>query len=158
MCAIEEVEVWGHEARSLRPVEDLVGPVHVGLIAGVDGQTGSDVEEAAIGDAILVIVPRVQAEDLPSQPPVAVLVIPPAGLQVEDRLSQRQPLRLILGWIGELLLGRRHRCHCPKPLIVITLGLGLIWRHEVGLRADLEQEGLRGDLVVCVVSGVVVVI
>jgi len=158
VCAIEEVEVRGHEARSLRPVEDLVGPVRVGLVASVDGQTGGDIEETTVGDGVLVIEPGVEGEDLPSQPPVAVLVIPSASLQVENGLSKRQPLRLVLGWIWEFLLGRRHRCHCPKPLIVVTLGLGLVWRHVVGLRADLEQEALRGDLIICIVSGVVIVI
>lgn len=142
----------------MRPVEDLVGPIRVGLVASVDSQTGSDIEETAVGDGVFVIESGVEGEDLPSQPPVAVLVVPSAGLQVEDSLSKRQPLRLVLWWIWELLLGRRHRCHCPKPLIVVTLGLGLVWRHVVGLRADLEQEALCGDLIVCVVSSVVVVI
>lgn len=81
-----------HELGGGPPVPGLSGPVGVGLVAGVAGQSGCELEEATVGDAVLVVVSFVEGEDLPPEPSVAGCGVPASGLQVEDGLSQGQPL------------------------------------------------------------------
>lgn len=69
-----------HELRGCPPVPRLLGPVGVRLVAGVAGQSGCELEEATVGDAVLVIVSVVEGEDLPSESTVAGGVVPASSL------------------------------------------------------------------------------
>lgn len=74
------------------PVPRFLGPVGVGLVAGVASQSCCQLEEATVGDAVLVIVSSVEGENLPPQSSVAGRCVPPTDLQVEDGLSEGKPL------------------------------------------------------------------
>ena len=65
------------------PVPDLISPVGVSLVSGVSSESGAEVEEATVGDAVLVIEPVVEREDLPFQSTVAFLGVPARGPLVE---------------------------------------------------------------------------
>lgn len=53
--AVKDVVVSADESDARGPVVDFVGPVGVGLVAGEPGQPRGDLEEAAVGNAVLVV-------------------------------------------------------------------------------------------------------
>ncbi len=93
------------ELRIHHPVPRPLGPVRVGLVSRVPGQTRGDVEETSLRDGVLVIEPVVPGEDLPTQATSAILFLPAGGLRVENGLGKRQPLWLALRRILEVVLG-----------------------------------------------------
>lgn len=70
------------------PVVRLLGPLEVRLILRERSKPSGNVEKATIRDRVLVMVPIVEREDLPSQPSAAGLHVPPASLRIENTLSQ----------------------------------------------------------------------
>ena len=119
---IEELVSRAHQSNRGLPVPHGIGPFGIGVITGIDGQTTGDVEEAAVGDGVLVVVSIIEGIDLPSQATSARLIVPAHGLGVEDGLGQGEPLGPIGRRIGEAILRRRHGGHTPEGLIIITLG------------------------------------
>ena len=73
------------------PVVGLVGPIRVSLITGISSKASGQLEKASIRYTILVLIPVVPSEDLPSKPPSTCGGIPSAGLFVEYCLSKREP-------------------------------------------------------------------
>lgn len=136
------------------PVVRLLGPLEVRLILRESSKPSGNVEKATIRDRVLVMIPVIEREDLPSQPSAARLHVPPASLCVEDTLGQSQPLRLVLRRIWKTILGGCHGSECPEYLVVVAFRLGLVWRHEVSGLAGLVQNGLGGDCIVGRVSGI----
>lgn len=77
--AVDHVEVLVYEADARRPVKDLVGPVHVSLVAGGAGQASRQLEESSVADAVLVIeAVRVAGKYLPEKTTSTSRGIPPA--------------------------------------------------------------------------------
>ena len=71
------------------PVIRLVGPVCIGLVTSVSGKASSKLEKAPVGDTVFVVVTFVKREDLPTESPSAILVVPAYNLFIEDCLSER---------------------------------------------------------------------
>lgn len=65
------------------PIVRLLRPVRVRLVASVSCQTSRELEETAIGDGVLVIIPIVEGEDLPPQSSSTVLCVPSRYLEIE---------------------------------------------------------------------------
>ena len=89
MGSIIEVVIVIHHLYFLCPIERLFGPLRIAVIASIQSQTSTKVEEASIRDGILVIVSGIEGEDLPSQATVAILCVPSFGLSVENSLRKR---------------------------------------------------------------------
>ena len=104
MGTVIEMVVLVHQTHSLGPIERFLGPLSISVVAGIQGQTGTQIEETTVGDRILVVVSSIESEDLPPQAATAVLSVPPASLIVENSLCQRQPLGLVRWRIWEFLL------------------------------------------------------
>ncbi len=113
-----------HEDRLRHPVPGFLGPVGVSGVVGVARQTGSELKEAAVGDAILVVVTVVRQIDLPAETAAAVSGFPASGLLVEDSLRERQPRGLVGWWVGELEFGSGHSGKSPEGLVVVALSDG----------------------------------
>jgi len=159
VAAVVDVVLVVDELHADHPVPGDVGPVRVGVVVGVAGQAGAQVEEAAVGDGVLVVVAVVGQRDLPAQAAAALVVVAHrAGLRVEDGLGQRQPLRVLLLGVLEVDLGRQHGAHAPEGLVVVAQRRRPVGRHVRVLRARLEQHGLLHQLVVRAVARVVPVV
>lgn len=96
MSAIVNVIVGVHESNSNHPVPSLLGPVGISLIARVSGQSGAQIEEAAVCNAwgmikidtslrrdrregshtVLVVITIIGKRNLPSQTTVARTIMP----------------------------------------------------------------------------------
>ena len=137
--AIEYLEAWADQVDFHHPVPHLLNPVKVRLIAGVCSQSSTNIDEAAVRDAVLVIVALVEGEDLPAQATAARLRIPPNGLAIKHCLRERQPLRLFVAWVLKLELGGAHRCHAPEGLVIVAEILGAVGRLVVVIRSNLEE-------------------
>jgi len=89
------VVVWRNGSNSPAPIPRLHRPFGICRIISVTSQASGDIEEAALGDCVLVIVAIVERENLPFEAPIATRGIPSIGLQVEDCLGESEPLRLV---------------------------------------------------------------
>lgn len=158
VCSVEDLVVRAQETNSGHPVPSLVNPVGVGLVAGVGVQTSGEVEESSVGRRVLVVVPIVEGENLPSQSSSTGRGVPSNSLRIEDGGSDRDPGRSSGRRVGILVLGRGHDSKSPEDLIIVSFRLGLVRRHVVVSVGELEDEGLGGDVVVLVVAGVVPVV
>lgn len=127
------------ESNLLRPVPNLDGPVSVGLVMRVSGQTGCDIEQTTICDGVLIVVTVVPCKDLPSQTTAAVVHIPPRRHGIKDGLSKVEPLGLVICWVCKVLFRSSHHCNTPKSLIIITFRSSLVCRHVIPVSANLEQ-------------------
>ena len=154
------IEVIGaiHQTDGPNPIKNLLGPVKIGLVARVRSQASTKVEKGSVGDAVFVVVAVVEGENLPSQPAAARRSVPTRGLVIKHGLRERQPLRLIRWRIGKSEFCGRHGSHAPEALVVISLVFCLIRRHEVLVGANLPQKGLRREIIVRVIAGVVPVV
>jgi hypothetical protein len=56
VATVIEVVVVAHQANVMGPQERLLGPLNIGLISSVGSQSGSKVEEGAVGDGVFVVV------------------------------------------------------------------------------------------------------
>ena len=54
----------------------------------------------------------------------------------------------------EVVLGSRHDSKTPETLIVISFGSCLVNRHVIVVIANLEQEGLLGEVDVSIIASV----
>ena len=84
--AVEDPEVLVDKHRVDHPIPSLLRPVRICLIIRVPRQPSGELEEASIRNTVLVFVPLVELENLPSEAPVAVCCVPSSGLLVEDGL------------------------------------------------------------------------
>ncbi len=159
VAAIVDVVVLVDVADTLHPVPRLVDPLGVGVVAGVAGQAGGDVEEDAVGNGVFVVVAAVGALDLPAHAAVAVGHLPAGHLGVEDGLGEGEPLGLVGGRVREVDLGGEQGGHAPEALVVVAQRGGPVARH-VGVDGGLglEDHGPRGLSVVRVVARVVPVV
>jgi hypothetical protein len=48
VCSVENLEIAANKANSNRPVIDLLGPLNVGMIASITGETSSELEESTV--------------------------------------------------------------------------------------------------------------
>lgn len=137
------------EAYALHPIPRLDHPVRVRRVAGIPVETGAQVQEATVGDAVLVIVSVIRKGDLPPQSAAARLVVPiGARLRVEDGLGQSQPLRFI-GWrIRELHFRGAHGGKSPEGLVVVSQGRCYVGGHVCVVLTDLELQGLHYVVVI----------
>lgn len=132
VSSVEDLESLAVYQSNIRaPVICPLGPLKVCVILRKCSKPGSNVEESAIRNGILVVVPIIERKDLPSQASTTCILTPPVSLGVEDSLGKSQPLRLILRRVWKPYLGRNHGREGPKHLVVIAFGLCLIRRHEV---------------------------
>lgn len=99
-------------------------------------------EQTPITNTVLVIVPGVEGEDLPAQPPAAVVGVPAVHLLVEDGLGEGEPLGLGGGGVGEGEFGGGHGSEAPETLVVVAFAVGLVGGHVVVVGADLEAAQL----------------
>jgi hypothetical protein len=90
ISTIKVVVVFAHQADGEFPVPDLLSIVGVSLVTSVLVETSCHVEEASIGDGILVGVTIVELEDLPPEATTTrFLVLLQVGhLRVEYTLSK----------------------------------------------------------------------
>ena len=153
--AIKEVKVWTGQTNIEHPVPGALSPVRIGRVTGINRKTSRQIKEAAVGDGVLVVVPVVEAIDLPFQATIAALLVPSHDLSVEDSLGQGQPLRFIFWRIGVSYFGRGHDRNAPEGLVIVSQGAGLIGGHEIGLVTGLVQQGLSGDVVPFCIARVV---
>ena len=158
MSTVIEVVSRIHKVGRGGPIVSFFSPLSVRVILRIRGQSCTEIEKDAIRDGVLIVVAVVKGKNLPPQPSIAGVGIPPQRLRVEDGLGKGQPLRLFGWWIGEILFRRRHRGHAPEPLIIVAFGLGLIGRHVVGIGADLVEHALGHHIIVRTVIGVVIVV
>lgn len=161
------------------PVPSLLRPLCVRCVACVSGEPRGKIEEAAIGDGVLVVVAAVEREDLasvsrsivkwyvdvgvsqaylPSQASSTSSVVPSSCLRVGYRLCKSEPLWTICRRIWKVDFGCSHDCHTPEALIVISKRPRLVGWHIVPVYSSLMQHCLRGDVVVCRVACVVPVV
>ena len=131
MGAVNEHPVLGDVSNTVGPVPGLLRPLSVCLIARVDSQSSTEVEEAAIGNGVLVVKAIVQAEDLPVQATIAVLHVPTRHLRVYHALGESQPAGLTLRGILKVALRSNHGREAPESLVIIAQAHGLIVWHEV---------------------------
>ncbi|KAI6772186.1 hypothetical protein HG530_003144 [Fusarium avenaceum] len=94
----------GDDASFDVPFPDLLGPVGVSLVACIQRQARGDVEEATVGDGVLVIETSVPLEDLPAHATTAVFIVPATDVFVEDTLNLGEPPRRVIWRIWELVL------------------------------------------------------
>lgn len=82
--------VLGNHADILAPLVSFLCPVEIGLVPSISSQTSAEVEEAAIGNGVLVVVSSVELRNLPSQSAAtgARRNIVFHGLGVEDTLCE----------------------------------------------------------------------
>lgn len=151
--AIVEMIRVVHQPNLAYPVPDLLSPLSVRLVARISSKTCGNVEEAAVGNGVLVVVAAVEGEDLPPQTAAASGRVPSRYIVVEHGLRERQPLGLVCGGVREVEFCGRHGSHCPEALIVISFRLGLVRWHIVLVGADLPQHSLRRDGIVLIVAG-----
>lgn len=104
---VMELVLRRHDANSLGPVPHPLGPFGVSLVARVLSQARREVEETAVRDGVLVVVAAVERVNLPSEPAIAGLIVPPYGLRIEGGLSKGKPLRFVRWRIWEPILSRR---------------------------------------------------
>lgn len=135
---VVDVVVVIHESNTSHPVPSGLGPGRVGFVVGVASKTRTEVEEAAVRNAVLVVISVVGEGNLPSQTATTSSIVSSrVSLGVEDGLSQGKPLRLSLGRIGEVLLGGKHSSHSPETLIVVSERCCDVGGHVVLIGANL---------------------
>lgn len=156
--AVEKVPVGINQADRVCPFEGGICPVCIRVVAGVYSEPGRDVEEAAIGDGVLVIIAVVEGEDLPSQTSSAGGIVPSPGLRLKNGLRQTEPLRLAARGIWEVVLSGRHGSQAPETLVVVAFGPGLVWRHVVAVGAGLMQHRLHCHVIPLVIAGEIIVV
>lgn len=144
--------------RFMHPIPDSRGVVAVRLIASIRVETACQMEKASIGGAILVIIPGVPLIDLPSKATAAMLRVPATPLNVEDALSQSQPLRLTRRRVVKVQFRCGHNRISPKRLVVVPFVLALVARHIVVVRPGLEEKALLNNIIVGRVAGVIPII
>lgn len=85
--AAGDFDQWG----VCHPVPQHLGPVGVGLIVGIAGESRCELEVSAVGNGVLQIVAREVRINLPAEAATAGRGIPQGGLKVVDGLSEREP-------------------------------------------------------------------
>lgn len=75
VCSVKEV-ITLYESHIVGPIPYLVRPVCVSLVPRILGKPGGDVEEDSVRDGVLVIIARVECENLPPQTAAAELGVP----------------------------------------------------------------------------------
>lgn len=75
------------------------------------------------------------------------------GLCRPDGLREGEPLSLVFGRVGELVLGGKHGRHAPEALIVVSERSGVVLGHVVVAVTSLVQHALHDDVVVARVAG-----
>ena len=119
--AVENAKLRVHEHALRHPVPCLLCPLGVRGVVGVARQPGGQLEEAAVGNAVFVVVAVVRKVDLPAQTAATVGCFPTSGLFVEDGLGKGEPGRLIGRWVGEFEFGGGHGGEGPEGLVVVAL-------------------------------------
>ena len=126
-----------HEPRALLPRKDLLRPIRIRGIARIPGQPRRNIEETPIRNAILVIIPRVEREDLPSQPAPTDCRVPPLDHELEHRLREGYPSCVAGGRIHEFCFCGCESGHGPESLVVVPFCFGLVAGHEIVVVAYL---------------------
>lgn len=164
----------------MRPVVRPHRPLRIRRVPGVPRESRGQLEEAAVGDGVLVAVPVVEGVDLPAQAAAAGVGVPAQRLRVEYGLCEREPVRGARRRVWEVLLGRGDHGEAPETLVVVALRrvsvsqsvggewreaagaenqrLGLVRRHVVPIGPHLVQQRLGHDGIVARVAGVVPVV
>ena len=155
MGAVVNVEVIINKIDCDDPVVGSLGDAGVRVVARVPGQARTQVEVAAIGDRVLVVVALVVGGNLPSQASAAHVVVALGhALAVEDGLGELKPLRLLWRWVLELELGSEHGREGPEGLIVISQRTRPVDRLILSALARLKyQRPLNLVVVPCVACG-----
>ena len=89
--AVVDVEARVNQPDGGHPVPLFLRPVRVGAVAGVPSQTGSELEEPAVGDGGLVVVAGVGSDPLPFQAASALGVVPAPGKIVKHAFGEDDP-------------------------------------------------------------------
>jgi hypothetical protein len=66
MGSVVDIVAVVHQADGLDPRPGLLGMLRIRVVTGVSRQSRAQVEEASVGDGVLVIVTRQVRVDLPS--------------------------------------------------------------------------------------------
>jgi hypothetical protein len=140
--------IRSYQANIRDPIPHLLRPIRIGLIPRIPGQSGPNIEQAAIGDGIPIVIALIPLEDLPFETPATLFRVPPRHQLVEDGLHHLHPARVAGGRVGEIPLGGHHGAQRPEPLVVVPFVEGLVARHEVPHGRGLEGQRLRGEVVV----------
>lgn len=135
------------KTHAIHPVPDHIRVLRVGFVRRVGIQPRRQIQKPGIARRVLVVPSGIPLENLPSQSTITVRLVPARRLAVKHGLSLRRPTRLVGRRVGEFILCGAHDGESPKDLIVVALVFGLVLRHEVVRRTELEQER-GGDFVV----------
>lgn len=88
ICTIEDLEALTDQTYRIHPIPYLVDLVEVRGITSVGSQASAEVDEAAVGNAVFVIVTFVEREDLPTETATTRLAVPADGLTIEHCLRE----------------------------------------------------------------------
>ena len=122
VCAIVDVIVAIQQTYPRHPVVGLFGPVAVRAVACVSGETGGELEKAAVRDGGFVVESGVVGVELPLQPAVAGGGVPArASHVVEDALGELDVGDVGGGGEGEGTLGGGHGGEAPEDLVIVAL-------------------------------------
>lgn len=89
--AVPDLPVIGEDFGACDPFVGRFGPISVGLVTGVPGKAGCQLEESSRGDCVLVIVSSIEWEYLPSKSSTADSGVPSTDLFIEDCLGKAEP-------------------------------------------------------------------
>lgn len=103
------------------PIVRAHGPLCIGRVARVAREPRCQLEEAPVGDRVLVAVAVVEGVDLPAQAAATRGRVPALRLGVEDGLREREPVRFVARRVGEVLLGGGNHAEAPETLVVVAL-------------------------------------
>lgn len=160
-AVIDAVKVMIDQVLVPRPVPNLLRPLNVLVVVGGAGKAGSELEEAAVADAILVVeAVGVAFEDLPKDAAIAMVGVPLGLEPLEDVFTYVKPRGKVLVGLREVVLGSRQNGIAPEEEIIIAFLVGVLRRQVVvfGAEIDLGEECIEDDVVVAGVLGDMIVV
>ncbi len=144
-----------------RPVPNLLRPLNVLVVVGGAGKTGSELEEAAVADAVFVVeAVGVAFENLPKDAAIAMVGVPLGLEPFEDVLADVKPRGEFLVGLREVVLGSRKDSISPEEEIIVAFLVGVLRRQVVvvGAEIDLGEERIEDDVVVAGVLGDMIIV
>lgn len=136
--AVKVALVGGRQSEAVGPLVRAHRPPRIRRVARVAREPRGQLEEAAVGDGVLVAVPVVEGVDLPAQAAAAARGVPAQRLRVEDGLRERQPVRFAARRVWEVLLGCGNHAEAPETLVVVALGC-VSWAGRTQTDADRRR-------------------
>ena len=173
MCTIVNVVARIHQSNAGNPVPGRLRVLSICIIVCISRKSGTEIEETAVRNGVLVIVTGKVGIDLPAKStnsqqmdiyerlvcsPSIARAIWSDCLRVENCLCKSKPSRLIWSWILEVCFRRSHGSHAPKSLIVVTHRLRPIRGHHIIIRPSLPLYRSLRNIVVGRIASVVPVI